>query len=311
MRAVRSAALSKSIALAVNPLTPSTVYALLVLLFQVVPPSELLSSVDLTAIAVDSSGPMSLYLGTSAGIRKTTDGGGHWTQSISGLKAVSVGPIWASSGVVLAANATLSPGSTVFRTADGGRTWSVVVGLRMRITQLEADPQDASTIYASSEGDILIATNEGVNWGYSAPDGWGPPQSFGTGSISSNDSPLAIDPRNGSTMYRGATYCNPYGTCDTRIYKSLDSGLTWTTGSPLNGKSCCSYVSQIVVDTQDSSVVYAGAADDNQTGSGLWKSVDGGATWTNLGGRYHRLGDPSARPEHGLHGLELLPVPDQ
>ncbi len=99
------------------------------------------------------------------GILKTTDGGSHWTQSSSGLKAVSVGPIWASSGVVLAANAMLSPGSTVFRTADGGRTWSVVVGLRMRITQFEPDPKDPSTIYASSEWDILRSWNQGVGWG--------------------------------------------------------------------------------------------------------------------------------------------------
>ena len=33
----------------------------------------------------------------------------------------------------------------------------------------------------SSESDILIATNEGVNWGYSTPDGWGPPQSLPNG----------------------------------------------------------------------------------------------------------------------------------
>ena len=84
-------------------------------------------------------------------------------------------------------------------------------------------------------------------------------------------------------MYRGATECNPFGRCDTSIYKSLDSGLNWTLLDLLNGRSCCSYVSQIAVNSHDSSTVYAGTADDNETGSGLWKSVDGGATWTNLG----------------------------
>src|SRR5262249_24305998 len=97
------------------------------------------------------------------------------------------------------------------------------------------------------------------------------------------DSPLAIDPRNGSTMYRGVANCNPYRTCDTSIYKSLDSGLNWTRLDSLDGKSCCSYLSQIAVNSQDSSIVYAGTADANETGSGLWKSVDGGATWTKLG----------------------------
>ena len=287
------------VALAVNPLMPRTVFALLrdiLYGFDFVRSSDggttwtiahdPVGSVDLTAIAVDSSDPMSLYLGTSNGILKTTDGGSHWTQSNSGLKAVSVGSILVSSGLVTVLNATpqKADGDHYFRTTDGGKTWSVA-GLPTRVTQLVPDPQNPSLFYASGEMDILKSNSQGVICCYISPeDGWPVPQNFGTGWIASlNDSPLAIDPRNGSTMYRGATYCNPYGTCDTRIWKSLDSGLYWAPLDLLDGKSCCSYVSQIAVDPQDSSVVYAGTADDNQTGSGLWKSADGGATWTSLG----------------------------
>ena len=287
------------VALVVNPLNPSTIYALLrenaFSSFYFVSSSNggttwtiahnPVGAFDLTAIAVDSTDPSTLYLGTSNGILKTTDGGSRWTQSNSGLKAVSVGSILATSGAVTALNATprKTLGASLFGTVDGGTTWSVS-GLPEFVTQLEPDPGNSLTVYASGETDILKSNNQGVNFCCGiTPDDWPIPQNINTGWITSlNDSPLAIDPWNGSTLYRGVTQCSPYRTCDTRVWKSIDSGLNWTPLDSLNGKSCCSYVSQIAVEPQDSAVVYAGTADDNQTGSGLWKSLDGGASWTNL-----------------------------
>lgn len=299
-----SAGYARFIALAVSPGMPQTVYALLMHAFTGAPAvsyrfyfasssdggaswttvaGPALASEDFTAIGIDSTDPARLYLGTSNGILNTTDGGSRWAPSNSGLKAVSVGSLWADSGVILAANATsrLTTGIAVFRTADGGGTWSGI-DLHARVEQLEADPQDSSAVYARGGTDLWKTEDAGVKWSNLGATPKSDGASFGLIATPYPD-PLAIDPSNASVMYKGVEVCN--FVCDTRIYKSLDSGRTWTRPDfALQAKgSCCSFVSQIAVSPQDSAIVYAGTADGNQTASGLWKSTDGGTTWTSFG----------------------------
>ena len=69
------------------------------------------------------------------------------------------------------------------------------------------------------------------------------------------------------------------------VWKTTDAGLTW---KPLFQHQAVSSIGAIAVDPQDPSVIYVGTGEealrgDISDGDGMYKSVDGGATWTHIG----------------------------
>ena len=111
---------------------------------------------------------------------------------------------------------------------------------------------------------------------------------------------IAIDPQNPNVVYAGTGEAN--NSCDsyfgTGILKSTDAGSTWTLiGATAFARSS---VSRIIVHPTDSNILWA--TDTNGAGgfvcytqppaalTGVWKSIDGGATWTRvLNGSTHDL----------------------
>ena len=109
---------------------------------------------------------------------------------------------------------------------------------------------------------------------------------FGQGRVNT----IAVDPNNSNTYYVGA----PAG----GIWKSTDAGLNW---SPLTDYLPQIGVSGIAIDPTNSDVIYIATGDDdgNDTLSiGVWKSTDGGTTWTNTGGL---PGNPQRTNEIYIH----------
>jgi len=69
------------------------------------------------------------------------------------------------------------------------------------------------------------------------------------------------------------------------VWKTTDAGLTW---KPLFQHQAVSSIGAIAVDPQDANVIYVGTGEealrgDISDGDGMYKSVDGGATWTHIG----------------------------
>lgn len=86
---------------------------------------------------------------------------------------------------------------------------------------------------------------------------------------------IVEDPNNSNIVYLGA----PAG----GIWKSTDSGTTWT---PLGDEFSVIGVSAIAVDPNNSNIIYVGTGDTDAGDTysiGVMKSVDGGATWANVG----------------------------
>jgi len=145
-----------------------------------------------------------------------------------------------------------------------------------RVVGIAPSPTDANTIYiAAAGGGVWKTTNAGSAWTPLT-------DSQATTAMGS----IAVAPSNPNVIYAGTgesnfSADNQYGR---GILKSTDGGATWT----LLGTSDFDRlaISKIVVDPNDPNVVYAGvgtarlnAIDQNQ---GVWKSIDGGVTWTNL-----------------------------
>lgn len=188
----------------------------------------------------------------------------------------------------------------VWRSEDAGRTWAPIFDAEPTgsVGALAVAPSDSNVIYAGSgEGlqrpDLAVgdgiykSTDAGATWTHlGLRDGQQIPA-------------IAVDPANAQRLFV-AVLGHPYGPNDERgIYRSLDGGATFERVL-FAGKDVGAY--DVVLDPHDSNVVYATLWAARQApweigssfeiaGSAIYKSTDGGTTWTALaGGLPKRLG---------------------
>lgn len=88
---------------------------------------------------------------------------------------------------------------------------------------------------------------------------------------------VVADPKNSNILYVGAAKGG--------VFKTIDGGENWL---PIFDEQLFLSIGAIAIDPNDSDVIYAGTGDVNISGSfavgdGLYKSEDGGDTWTHLG----------------------------
>lgn len=99
----------------------------------------------------------------------------------------------------------------------------------------------------------------------------------GPGNIGARFNTLAIHPVNNDIIYAGAAVGG--------LYKTTDGGQTW---NPIFDENPYLAIGAVELDPQNPDIVYVGTGDPNIggysfVGDGLYKSTDGGATWTNIG----------------------------
>ena len=122
------------------------------------------------ALAIDPVTPATLYAGTSGGVFKSTNGGGNWSAVNTGLTDTYVCAL----AIDPATPATLYAGTLgggVFKSTNGGGDWSAVnTGLTNTcVYALAIDPVTPAILYAGTEGGVFKSTNGGGNWARSTP----------------------------------------------------------------------------------------------------------------------------------------------
>jgi photosystem II stability/assembly factor-like uncharacterized protein len=140
-----------------------------------------------------------------------------------------------------------------------------------RIVGIAVHPRDPATVYiAAASGGVWKTENAGASW-QPIFDGQG---SFSIGVI-------ALDPRDPRIVWVGTGENNSqrsvgYGD---GVYKSVDAGRSWKKV----GLERSEHIGRIVIDPRDGNVAYV-AAQGPLWGPGgdrgLYKTTDGGATWT-------------------------------
>ena len=193
---------------------------------------------------------------------------------------------------------------------NGGATWSPVFDQEhiQSIGAIAIDPTDDKTVWVgtgetnprndvSYGGGLFKSTDGGKTW---ALVGLGD-----TLQISS----IVIDPHNPNTVVVGAMGDFFSDTRARGVYRTTDGGKTWSQTlfvGPRTG------VSDLAMDPKNPSVIYAGlwqfhrepwTFESGGADDGLYKSSDGGATWTKLTG--HGL------PEQPLGRIGLAIAPSQ
>ncbi|WP_412542453.1 glycosyl hydrolase [Longispora sp. K20-0274] len=199
-----------------------------------------------TGLAVDPALADTVYLGAATGgVWRSTDKGGTWQ------------PRWPSD----------NPQAIGAVAAAGDGTLYAGTG--------EANPGGGSMTY---EGDgVYRSTDRGVTW-----QNVGLPASATIGAIS-------VDPTDPARIFVAATGSVFRSGGDRGVYRSTDAGATWQ--RVLAGANGTTGAVDVVVDPSNHNRVYATMWDRLRepdlrryggTGSGLYRSTDGGATWTRL-----------------------------
>ena len=159
-------------------------------------------------------------------------------------------------------------------TPHDAHPWQFVGPVRMngRLVDVDVHPSAPATIYiASANGGVLKTTDEGENWKHIF-------DKYPTTSIGD----IAIDPTDPNIVWVGTGEANILRSsmAGTGIYKSTDAGETFEH----MGLTDTQHISRILINPQDSNVIYVAAAGHEYTPNperGVYKSTDGGTTWTH------------------------------
>jgi photosystem II stability/assembly factor-like uncharacterized protein len=248
-------------ALAINPSTPTTLYAATYGggVFKSTngggswsPANAGLTSNLLFSLAIDPSAPDTLYAGTQqGGVCKSTNGGASWCAVNAGLtdtfavSALAIDP-WAP--------ATLYAGTNVgiFKSVNGGGSWTAVnTGLTSTHVQaLAIDPMAPATVYAGADFGVFKSVNGGGSW-----------TAVNTGVTTAFVETLSIDPSRPATVYAGTSE---------GIFRSANGGGTW---AAISAGLTDTFVLSIAIDPSETATLYAGTA------GGVFRSTDSGGSW--------------------------------
>ncbi len=156
----------------------------------------------------------------------------------------------------------------------GALQWRLIGPFRGgRVAAVTGVPGDGATYYFGSvDGGVWKTSDAGVTW----------TPIFDKQPIASIGA-LEVAPSNANVLYAGT------GESDIRsalssgdgVYKSTDGGQTWKNIGLRDSR----HISRIVIDPQDSDVVYVGVlghAYGPNSERGVYKSTDGGNTWTHV-----------------------------
>jgi len=203
-----------------------------------------------------------IYAATTVGAFYTKDAGREWEERMNGMKEVHI-------VTAIAINpkdpSVLYGGTTggIYRSDDGAMTWKkinnglipeseLMASMALGVNAIEIDRGNPEIVYAGTTKGVYRTVNRGELWeriGQSMPDQY----------VSS----IVLHPSDPAVLYIGG----PGG-----VWKSADGGKTWDAKNQGLGTL---NIRALAMEPRNLQTLYAGT-----NGSGLYRSTDGGGTWT-------------------------------
>jgi photosystem II stability/assembly factor-like uncharacterized protein len=248
---------------------------------------------------IEQDGRITVFVGAaSGGVWKSENGGTTYRpvfdrEGVQSIGAVAIDPsnpktVWVGTGEAWVRN-SVSVGDGVYKSTDGGENWTNV-GLKdsEHIAKILIDPNDGNNVIVCAMGHLWDDNDErGVYKTSDAGKTWKKVLSGANGS--SGCALLAQSRQEPKTIYasmwdfrrQGWTFRS--GGPGSGVFKSTDGGDHWTEISDSNGKGLPPKPwgrVAIAVAPSKPQVVYANV--EAEKGRALYRSDDGGASWTKL-----------------------------
>ncbi|MGE0455718.1 MAG: WD40/YVTN/BNR-like repeat-containing protein [Vicinamibacteria bacterium] len=261
--------------------------------------------------SLDADPRFILVASASGGVWKSVNAGTTFTPIFDRYATGSIGDvavsrrdpqvIWVGTGEANNRN-DVGWGDGVYKSTDGGATFTNVgLGDTYQIARIVLHPTDPQTAYVAAVGDLWGARGErGL---FKTEDGGGTWRKLQAGLPAGNRAgatDLVIDPGNPDTLYVAfyqrlrRAYRFDSGGPDSGIFKSTDAGKTWrrlSNGLPAgdlgrigldisrkNPSVLMAIVEHGFIPKQDDPAY----ADMSRLGTGIYRSVDGGESWTYM-----------------------------
>lgn len=221
------------------------------------------------------------------GIWKTTDGGANWRPKTDYMPSLSMGSVVLDPGnpsIVYAGTGNIYnngffKGVGIYRSIDGGDTWSIPAGssdLNGCGIHDMVMPAPNRLLVATNTCGLMYSINGGTSFGDNSP-------AFDDGDpvLGGNITDLDLDTTAANTVYAGRS--------GQGIFRSTDGGATWPTNLTPAGEAnipaSYSYVSFAQSTAPDNQTMYANfdVPDSNPDTAQAVRSTNGGADWTSIG----------------------------
>lgn len=251
------------------------------------------------AVGGAPSEPFTYYAGMpEGGVWKTTDGGTVWKPIFDSTHVASIGALAVSESnpnVVYVGTGdptgwSFTPGKGVYKSTDAGTTWrNIGLDSTHYINAIIVDPHDPNIVVVGALGSTASGGSSTARGIYRSTDGgrtWTHPLYV---DAYTGVADMSYDHANPRIMYaafqRGGfgmtaaqrAQLQPLGA---GIYKSTDEGATWTKLSG-NGLPSTARDFQVAVASDASGQrVYAEAQGAGRDAGGVYRSDNGGQTWT-------------------------------
>ncbi|HTP10866.1 MAG TPA: IPT/TIG domain-containing protein [Anaerolineae bacterium] len=238
------------------------------------------TSQSINALTPDPSDAAIFYLGSNGGgIFKTVNAGVSWNTINEGLAGIyptglAINP--ANTAIVYAT----AHGPGTFKSNNGGSAWIGLPSDNAWARSPVVDPSNPQRVYIGTTNGVYITENDGQTWETIRPDP--PAQYLGCCRVEMLSLLPAGQPGH---LIMGVGFIDnsssSYSFVGGGIYTSTDFGETW---GYVDVSQVISPVEVLAATPGNPAVIYAGTGNccANQ-GSGVWKSTDGGATWSSSG----------------------------
>ena len=253
-------------------------------------------NVQCASICIDNTNSNTLYLGTGdpnyysngLGVYKSTNGGLNWFSSSMGI----------NTGLIIELimdptnnqNILAATDNGIFKTTNAGSSWSTVKnGGDFKAMVLKPNSKD--TVYAVTSSEVWRSLDFGTNWtqitaGVSVPNNNGLGMRLAVSSASANVVFVGMI-ANGGLILQSTDFGTTYSTVYNNSAQSL---VGYDAVTPGQGD----YNFAMTLDPSSANTVYVAA-------HCVWKSIDGGVTWSKLTNWY-------ADCHTDMHGIRVHPT---